>query len=149
MRDPRIARNRCAIVGSVHIRRFAHRAAMKFHLETATSNLITGCGPGWVRVGNEEYRENVVLTAAGVTRGFAPGGFEHLTAEDFKALLEGSPEIVLLGTGATQRFPRPAVTAPLHDARVGLEVMDTRAACRTYNILLAEGRTVSAALIVD
>jgi uncharacterized protein len=110
---------------------------------------VTGSGPGWVRVGTDEYRDNVVLTAQSVVRGFAPGGFDGLGAADFAALLATSPEIVLLGTGATQRFPRPAVTAPLHDANIGLEVMDTRAACRTYNILVAEGRSVTAALIVD
>ena len=64
-------------------------------------------------------------------------------------LLATSPEIVLLGTGATQRFPHPKLTAPLLRARVGLEVMDTRAACRTYNILVAEGRSVTAALIIE
>ena len=122
---------------------------MKFHLQAPTSNLVTGCGPGWLRVGTDEYRENLVLTADRVAPGFAPRGFEGLAAADFAALLETSPEIVLLGTGATQRFPRPAVTAPLHGANVGLEVMDTRAACRTYNILVAEGRSVTAALIVD
>jgi uncharacterized protein len=122
---------------------------MKFHLQTPTANVVTGCGPGWVRVGAQEFRENVVLTPDTVTPGFAPGGFDALTDDDFSRLLKGSPEIVLLGTGAAQRFPRPAVTAPLHRANVGLEVMDTRAACRTYNILVAEGRAVSAALIVD
>lgn len=122
---------------------------MKFHLQSPTSNIVTGCGPGWVRVGSDEYRENVVLTAAAVEPGFAPGGFDSLKSEDFAALLGTAPEMVLLGTGATQRFPRPAVTAPLHAANVGLEVMDTRAACRTYNILVAEGRSVTAALIVD
>ena len=122
---------------------------MKFHLQTPTSKLITGSGPGWVRIGNDEYRNNVVITADTVEPGFAPGGFDELTADDFSALLRVSPEIVLLGTGATQRFPRPAVTAPLHAANVGLEVMDTRAACRTYNSLVAEGRSVTAALIVE
>ena len=121
---------------------------MKFHLQAPTGNIVTGSGPGWVRVGNEEYRDNIVVRADTVEPGFAPGGFDTLTAEDFAALLKSTPEIVLLGTGATQRFPRPAVTAPLHEARVGLEVMDTRAACRTYNILVAEGRSVVAALIV-
>lgn len=122
---------------------------MKFHLQTPAANIVTGCGPGWVRVGSQEFRENVVLTPDTITPGFAPGGFDALTDDDFARLLEASPEIVLLGTGAAQRFPRPAVTAPLHRANVGLEVMDTRAACRTYNILVAEGRAVSAALIVD
>ena len=113
------------------------------------ANLVTGCGPGWVRIGADEYRENIVLTPDAVATGFAPGGFDALTDDDFARLLATSPAIVLLGTGATQRFPRPAVTAPLHNASVGLEVMDTRAACRTYNILVAEGRAVAAALIVD
>lgn len=122
---------------------------MKFHLQSPASNVVTGCGPGWVRVGAREYRENVVLTSNAVSPGFAPRGFDALTDADFAALLTTSPEIVLLGTGAAQRFPRPALTAPLHDANVGLEVMDTRAACRTYNILVAEGRSVAAALIVD
>jgi uncharacterized protein len=122
---------------------------MKFHLQTPTSKLITGSGPGWVRIGNDEYRNNVVITADTIEPGFAPGGFDALTADDFSALLRVPPEIVLLGTGATQRFPRPAVTAPLHAANVGLEVMDTRAACRTYNILVGEGPSVTAALIVE
>jgi uncharacterized protein len=122
---------------------------MKFHLQAPTGNIVTGSGPGWVRVGNDEYRDNIVVRADRVEPGFAPAGFDELTAADFAALLRSTPEIVLLGTGATQRFPPPAVTAPLHDARVGLEVMDTRAACRTYNILVAEGRAVTAALIVE
>ena len=121
---------------------------MKFHLQAPAANVVTGCGTGWVRVGNDEYRENVVLTAERVAPGFAPQGFDALNAADFAALLQTSPEVVLLGTGATQRFPRPTVTAPLADANVGLEVMDTHAACRTYNILVAEGRSVTAALIV-
>jgi uncharacterized protein len=121
---------------------------MKFHLQAPASNIVTGCGPGWVRVGTDEYRDNLVLTPDHVTPGFAPDGFAALQPADFAALLAHSPEIVLLGTGSSQRFLRPAVTAPLHDANVGLEVMDTRAACRTYNILVAEGRPVVAALIV-
>ena len=81
--------------------------------------------------------------------GFAPGGFGALSEQDFEGLLASSPEIVLLGSGATQRFPHPGAFAPLMRARVGVEVMDTRAACRTYNILIAEGRNVVAALIVE
>ncbi len=122
---------------------------MKFHLQAPTANVVTGSGPGWVRVGNDEYRDNIVVSADGVAPGFAPGGLVSLDASDFAALLQASPEIVLLGTGTIQRFPQPAVVAPLINANVGLEVMDTRAACRTYNILVAEGRSVTAALIVE
>ena len=122
---------------------------MKFHLQTPTSNLVTGTGPGWVRIGNDEHRQSLVLTGDTITPGFAPDGFDALTEADFERLLATSPEIVLLGTGATQRFLHPRITAPLHRAQVGLEVMDTRAACRTYNILVAEGRNVAAALIIE
>ena len=121
---------------------------MNFHLQAPTSNLVTGTGDGWLRVGTQEYRENVVLTPETVTPGFAAAGFDALTERDFEALLATSPEIVLLGTGAVQRFPPPRIIAPLLRARVGFEVMDTRAACRTYNILVGEGRNVAAALIV-
>jgi len=121
---------------------------MKFHLQTPASYLVTGTGRGWIRIGTQEFRENIVLTADAIATGFAPKGFDALTNADFERLLETSPEIVLLGTGETQRFLHPRVTAPLHQARIGLEVMDTRAACRTYNILVAEGRSVTAALIL-
>jgi uncharacterized protein len=121
---------------------------MKFHLATATGNVVTAHGPGWVRVGATEYRENVVLTPDAVVTGFAPGGFDALAADDFARLLDGRPDVVVLGTGSALRFPHPRLTRALADGRVGLEVMDTAAACRTFNILLAEGRRVTAALIL-
>ena len=121
---------------------------MKFHLQAAAGSLVTGFGEGWIKVGGTEYRENCILTPEGVETGFAPAGLDRLASTDFTRLLAHNPEIVLLGTGATQRFLHPRVTQPLAEARVGVEVMDTRAACRTFNILLGEGRRVVAALIV-
>ena len=121
---------------------------MKFHLQTPASNVITGCGDGWVRVGAREYRENVVLLPDDVITGWAPKGFEALSEQDFAGLLASRPEIVLLGSGRTQRFLHPRVLAPLTAAHIGVEVMDTRASCRTFNILVAEGRHVAAALSV-
>jgi len=121
---------------------------MKFHLQTGNANLVTGLGEGWIKVGGVEHRANCVLTPEAVHEGFAPRGFDALTEDDFRALLAHSPEIVLLGTGATHRFPHPRLSASLAAAHVGLEVMDTRAACRTFNILVAEGRRVVAALIL-
>ena len=123
---------------------------MKFHLQTPASNLVTGAGPGWIRVGANEVRANVLLLPDGVvTPGWAPAGLAALVADDFAALLAHTPEIVLLGTGATQRFLHPRLLAPLNAARVGVETMDTGAACRTYNILVGEGRRVVAALVVE
>jgi uncharacterized protein len=121
---------------------------VKFHLQPLDANVVTGTGPGWVRVGAQEYREGLVLLPDKVIEGWAPAGIDALTADDFAALLAHKPEIVLLGTGATQRFLHPRILAPLTDARVGVETMDTRAACRTFNILVAEGRRVLAALVV-
>jgi uncharacterized protein len=121
---------------------------MKLHLQAPDTHLVTGLGEGWIKVGVIEHRSNCILTPEGVHEGFAPGGFDALTEADFGALLDYEPEIVLLGTGAMQRFPHPRTTAPLTMAQVGVEVMDTRAACRTWNILAAEDRRVVAALIL-
>ncbi|HET7096888.1 MAG TPA: Mth938-like domain-containing protein [Casimicrobiaceae bacterium] len=121
---------------------------MKFHLSTAAGNVVTGLGPGWIRIGADEYRENVVLTSDAVATGWAAAGFDGLTADDFAQLLAQKPEVVLFGAGPTIRFPHPRLTRALTDAGVGVEVMDTPAACRTFNILAAEGRSVVAALLV-
>src|SRR3954470_11036373 len=126
----------------------AERPSMKFHLQSSDRNLVTGLGAGWVKVGAIEYRENCVLTPDGVHTGFAREGLGGVTEADFAALLEYRPEIVLLGTGAQQIFQHPRLTRALADAHVGFEAMDTRAACRTFNILLGEGRRVVAALIL-
>jgi uncharacterized protein len=121
---------------------------MKFHLSTVSGNVVTGVGPGWVRIGATEYRASLVLTSETIVTGWAPAGFERLVEDDFARLVEGAPEVVLFGTGAAIRFPRPELTRVLVEARVGLEVMDTPAACRTFNILAAEGRRVIAALLL-
>jgi len=78
---------------------------------------------------------------------WAPASFEALTAADFEALLAQRPELIVLGTGDRQRFPHPRLVAALTSERIGVEAMDTRAACRTYNILMSEGRKVLAALL--
>lgn len=121
---------------------------MKLSLDSGAGIVITGTGPGWIRIGTEEVHDNVVLTPDRVVPGFAPGGFDALGAADFAALLAHEPELVILGSGAVQRFVHPRSLAPLIDARIGVETMATPAACRTFNILSGEGRRVVAALIV-
>jgi uncharacterized protein len=133
----------------MHARNDDRAPTMKLHLQGGITQRVTGTGPGWVRVNDVEHRQNLVLTPDTVHPGVAPGGFADLGAKDLAALLVHAPEIVLLGTGATQRFPRPESTRALTDAQVGVEVMDTPAACRTYNILVAEGRRVVALLLVE
>ena len=122
---------------------------VKFHLSTTSGNVFTGHGAGYVRLGIIEYRENIVVTPEQIVTGWARGGFAGFTAEDFEGLAPLAPEVVLLGTGATIRFPHPRLTRALTDAGIGVEVMDTPAACRTFNILAAEGRRVAAAIVID
>jgi uncharacterized protein len=121
---------------------------MKLHLHKGSAHLITGSGPGWIRINASDHRENLILTPERVVTGVAPGGFDALTAEDFAALLDHRPELALFGTGARQRFPHPTLTRALAAAQVGLEVMDTPAACRTFNILSGDDRRVVALLLV-
>jgi len=122
---------------------------MKFHLSSGQGHTFTGHGPGYVRLGVVEYRDNVLVTPEQIVEGWAPGGFEQLTESDFAALAALRPEVALLGTGAALRFPHPRLTRPLVEAGIGLEVMDTPAACRTFNILASEGRRVAAGVLLD
>jgi uncharacterized protein len=123
---------------------------MKFSLESAEGrNLFTGYGDGYVDVNGTRHHANVVVAADAVVPGWSVGPLDSLTPDDIRRLSDLMPEIVLLGSGAAFRLPAPALLAPLYEDVIGVEVMDTRAACRTYNILLSEGRRVVAALIVE
>ena len=110
-------------------------------------NTFTGYGPGYVEVNRERHAASVVVTGEQVIP-WSVRSADALTRADLDLIVEMAPEIVLIGTGASFVFPDPAALAGLNAARVGVEVMDTQAACRTYNILLGEGRNVVAALIV-
>jgi len=123
---------------------------MKISIDSVEgSNRFTAYGNGYVDVNGTRHHVNVLVAADAITPNWFAGSLDALTKEDVDRLAGTRPEIVLLGSGARFRFPSPAVLAPLHGAGIGVEVMDTHAACRTYNILLAEGRRVVAALIVD
>ena len=111
-------------------------------------NAITGYGEGYVMVNGERRASSVVVLADRV-EDWSVERFDALTVEDFRFLQELGVEIVLLGTGPRQRFPHPRLTAELAQAGIGLEVMDVQAACRTYNILVAEERRVAAALLFE
>ena len=122
---------------------------MKIEREAAEGrNLFTGYGEGWVEVNRQRYTASLLVSGDRITADWPLASLGELAADHLAAVLELEPEVVLLGTGATFAFPEPARLASLHKAGVGVEVMDTAAACRTYNILLGEGRNVVAALIV-
>ena len=123
---------------------------MKLTLSNPTGqNVVSGYGPGYVTINQQRHESNLVVMPDVLTEPWAAGGFEALTEQDFAVLAELRPEIVLLGTGSRQRFPAPRLLRPLVEARIGCEVMDMAAACRTYTILMAEGRRVAAALLID
>ena len=120
---------------------------MKLHSSTpASARTITAYGDDYVMVNGERQDSSAVVTAER-TVAWQNRTFEALTREDFAFLASLDLEIVLLGTGPRQRFPHPRLTAPLAQAGIGLEVMDLKAACRTYNILVAEERKVGLALL--
>ena len=120
---------------------------MKLHSSLPSGvNTITGYGEGYVMVNGERRSANLVVLPDRV-EAWAVKGFDQLSAQDFAFLKNLNAEIVLLGTGSRQRFPHPRISAELARAGIGLEVMDLQAACRTYNILVAEERKVAAALL--
>ena len=110
---------------------------------------ITGHGPGWIAVAGERIAHSVVLHSDGTRQPWPCERFEALTAAHFAPLAQTRPELVLFGSGRRLRFARPDWLRPLIEAGIGLESMDTAAACRTWNILAGEGRRVVAALLVE
>ena len=121
---------------------------MKLHSETRQGiNFVTALDGALVQVNDTRHPAPLIVMAQQLINTWRPASFDALAAEHFTALAQLGVEIVLLGTGSSQRFPHPGLTRALIDKRVGLEVMDTGAACRTYNILVGEGRSVAAALL--
>jgi len=115
--------------------------------QTPGLNSFTGYGPGYVEVNRERHAGSVIVSGDRLMPWSARSA-QEVTRADIAPIVALAPEIVLIGTGSAFVFPDPASLADLHASRVGVEVMDTQAACRTYNILLGEGRNVVAALIV-
>jgi uncharacterized protein len=122
---------------------------VKLHASSPTAlNTFTGYGEGFVMLNGRRHERAVIVLPERIVD-WPVAGFEALAEAHFEAIAALGPEIVLLGTGARLRFPHPRLTAPLARARIGLEVMDVQAACRTYNILMAEARVVAAALVFE
>jgi uncharacterized protein len=122
---------------------------MKLHLSSSENTyLISGYGSDHLLVNGVRHESSLIVLPDEVIPGWARY-FDQLLPEHFDALAMRVPEIILLGSGKSQRFPSPALYAGLIKAHIGVEVMDTPAACRTYNILAAEGRRVAAALILE
>ncbi len=122
---------------------------MKLQPDRSSAPTITGHGPGWVAVDGERIGHSVIVTSTGQRIAWPATSYEELDATHFQALVDLGVEVVIFGSGPRIRFPRAAWLAPLMARRIGVETMDTAAACRTYNILAQEGRTVAAALLLE
>eukprot|EP00825_Cyclidium_porcatum_P032236 TRINITY_DN3440_c0_g1_i3.p1 TRINITY_DN3440_c0_g1~~TRINITY_DN3440_c0_g1_i3.p1 ORF type:complete len:168 (-),score=16.32 TRINITY_DN3440_c0_g1_i3:181-684(-) len=124
--------------------------AVKLHIpNTAGLNLFTAYGDDYIAVNQEKYSTNLILMPESIIPDWTSAKLDSLTEADMQKLLELGTEIILLGTGNRLRFPPGALLRPFAAAGIGLDVMDLQAACRTYNILAAEGRKVAAALLFD
>jgi uncharacterized protein len=122
---------------------------MKLSLDLpARTNVIRAYGTGELRVGENTYRDSLIVTASALIEHWRPTRMDELQTADLEPVIALMPAVLLIGSGTRQQFPDRAVLAALYAARIGFEIMDTGAACRTYNVLVAEGRDVAAALIL-
>jgi len=122
---------------------------MRFSPDQFEGNRISAYATGQITVNEEVITGSVIITSDKIIRDWLPVSFAALEAVHIARLDELQPEIILIGTGRTLHFPSPAATGEFLARGIGVEVMDTRAACRTYNILLSEGRRVVAALLLE
>ena len=123
---------------------------MKIHLEDTSGRYrIRAYGPGHVTVNQTVCTRSLIISPERLIADWAPQTLAELAAGHVAELLALAPEVVLLGTGRALRFPAPEVMAALARAGIGHEIMDTGAACRTYNILMGEGRRVAAGLLIE
>jgi uncharacterized protein len=123
---------------------------LKIQLEAGgkNENLIRAYAPGSVTINTETYHTSLVVTPSSLVLEWGPGNVMDLAAEHIEAILQQEPELILIGSGDALQFPPAEKMRSIIEAGIGYEVMDTGAACRTYNILMAEGRGVVAGLIL-
>lgn len=123
---------------------------MKLHSDTPFGiNTITGYGTDYIEINKVPHSHAVLLGPNGPVQNWGVHSFADLEPSHFAQIAELKPELIIIGTGFRQRFPRPDLLKALINAKIGFEIMDTQAACRTYNILVGEGRQAMAALLLD
>ena len=114
----------------------------------SATHRIVEYGPGFILINEQRVESSLILMPEQLVRDWPPQEFDDLRDAHLETVARLKPELVVLGTGERQRFPDSTVLRPLMETGIGFEVMDTTAACRTYNILMAEGRGVAAALLM-
>lgn len=123
---------------------------MKLHLTTAEKqNLITGYGDDFIAINQQRYLTNMIVMPDQILLDWSENTLQTLSTEHFDVLCQIKPEVVLLGTGVKHQFLHPKLYQTLTELNIPLECMTTAAACRTYNILMSEGRNIAAALFLE
>jgi uncharacterized protein len=122
---------------------------MKLQPDRMEVQSVTGYGPGWLAINGERHTTSLMITSGGMRQPLKARSPAELTPADFASLADWPVELVIYGSGSKLQFPPAAWLAPLMARRMGLETMDTEAACRTYNILAGEGRPVGALLLLS
>ena len=123
---------------------------MKLHSATTKQyQTVTGYDDQGVEINAERFQFSLIVMPEAAPRPWNVASFEALTAAHFEQIEEDKPDVVILGTGARQRFVHPRLIASLAARHIGVESMDSKAACRTYNVLMGEGRKVTLALIIE
>jgi uncharacterized protein len=123
---------------------------VKLHSDPQSSlNTITGYGIGYIEVNSKVYPHALIVQPEGEISPWPVSAFADLSSDNLASLCVFKPELIIIGTGKKQQFLKPELIKPLIQAKIGFEMMDSQAACRTYNILMKEGRQVLAAIILD
>jgi uncharacterized protein len=122
---------------------------MKFTPETGQGNTIESFVPGEIRLRNEIIHSHVIISQDKVLPDWQPAAIDQLSIADFQPALDLNPDIILFGTGRVQQFPSVTFMTEILQMGVAIEVMQTDAACRTFNVLIGENRLVVAALLID
>ena len=121
---------------------------MKLHPDAINGSSITAYGTGWVEVNGQKYCHSLVISAMGDRLEWNGVHYDNLEAAHFEQIARMNPELVIFGSGERMRFPQPQWLDALISRRIGIETMDTHAACRAFNFLSAEERKVVAVLLL-
>ena len=123
---------------------------MKIELDNTPTHpyRINSYGQGLIQIGNDCFVSSVIITPSNIIDNWQPQTFVDIALHHLDQILETKPELILLGTGRRQHFPDNDLFLKIAQLNIGFEVMNTGAACRSYNVLLQEGRNVAAALLM-
>jgi uncharacterized protein len=122
---------------------------MQLNLEPGSGIVVRSFVAGELRVNDQAFTAPVIVTTDEIIADWSPPGIAEMSIADFQPALDRDPAIILFGTGSVQRFPATTLITDIMRAGIGFEVMDTAAACRTFNVLAGEQRRVVAALLID